>query len=419
MNLSGFYKLSMKERQDKVRELTGLTEEGIARLNDTGALKPEMAERMVENAIGAIHLPLGVATNFSINGKEMLIPMAVEEPSIIAGASRAAKLTLPEGFHAEADEPIMIGQIQVVDMPDIGQARKNLENSREEVLDIARKFMEPHEKWGAGVVGFESKPLKVGKKDDLIVEFYFNVSDAMGANMVNTSLEGIAPTIGMLTEGKVRLRIISNLATKRMVRARAIWKKDVIGQDTVYGVLDGYEFAKADIYRCATHNKGIMNGIDALVLATGNDWRAVEAGAHAYASIGQYKPLTRFEITEKGDLLGSIELPMAVATVGGAVNSSPTAKAALQIMGVKGSRELAMACACAGLANNFAALSSLATVGIQSGHMKLHARNIAVLAGAKTTEEIDAVSKELAEDKDYSSQHAKELLDRLRSGVQG
>jgi hydroxymethylglutaryl-CoA reductase len=416
MNLSGFYKLSIEERQKKIKEYTELTDEDIARFNDTGALKAEMADRMIENVIGAIHLPIGVATNFKINGKDTIIPMAVEEPSIIAGASRAAKLTLPEGFKAEADDPVMIGQIQVVDVPDIDQARKNLENSKNEVLDIAREFMRPHEKWGAGVVGFDSKPLRIGEQNNLIVEFFINVSDAMGANMVNTALEGIAPTIAALTEGKVRLRIISNLATRRMVRASAIWKKDVIGEDTVNGIIDGYEFAKADVYRCATHNKGIMNGIDAVVLATGNDWRAVEAGAHAYASLGQYKPLTRFEKTENGDLFGSIELPMAVATVGGAVNSSPTAKAALRILEVKSSRDLAMVCAVAGLANNFAAVSSLATVGIQSGHMKLHARNIAVLAGAQTTEEIDAVSAQLAKEKNYNSEYAKEILDKIRSG---
>jgi hydroxymethylglutaryl-CoA reductase len=416
MNLSGFYKLSIEERQKKIKEYSEISDEELKKLSDTGALKLELADRMIENVIGAIHLPLGVATNFRINGKDMMVPMAVEEPSIIAGASRAAKLTLPEGFKAEADDSVMIGQIQIVDIPDIDQARKNLENSRNEILDIARGFMKPHEKWGAGVVGFESKPLRIGEKNNLIVEFSINVSDAMGANMINTALEGIAPTIAVLSEGKVRLRIISNLATRRIASANAIWKKDVIGEDTINGIIDGYEFAKADVYRCATHNKGIMNGIDAVVLATGNDWRAVEAGAHAYASLGQYKPLTRFEKTEKGDLMGSIELPMAVATVGGSVNSSPTAKTVLKIADVKTSRELAMVCACAGLANNFAALSALAAVGIQSGHMKLHARNIAILAGAETTKEIDAVSKTLAKEKDYSSQFAKEVLDRIRAG---
>lgn len=413
MDFSGFYKLPIEERQKKVKGHSGLSDEEIALLGDSGALKPEIADRMIENVIGAIHLPLGVATNFTINGKEMLIPMAVEEPSIIAGASRAAKQTLPQGFKAEADDPVMIGQVQVVDIPDIEQAKKNLGDNKTEIMDIASEYMRPHERWGAGVVDFSLKPLLTNHKM-LILEFFINVSDAMGANMVNTTLEGVSPTIATLTEGKVRLRIISNLATRRLARASAVWRADVIGENTVEGVIEGYEFAKADIYRCATHNKGIMNGIDAVLLATGNDWRAVEAGAHAYASMGEYHPLTSFEKTEKGDLLGRIELPMAVATVGGAVNSSPTAKTALKIMGVKTSKELAMACACAGLANNFAALSALATVGIQAGHMKLHARNIAVIAGAKTTEEIDAVAAELAKQKNFSSVFAKEILDKIR-----
>jgi hydroxymethylglutaryl-CoA reductase len=415
MDVSGFYKLSIEERQKKIKQFAGLSDEEISLLNNTGALKPELADRMIENVIGAIHLPLGIATNFKINDKELVIPMAVEEPSIIAGASRAAKLTLPDGFKAEADESVMIGQIQIVDIPDIDQARRNLENSKSEILDIARQFMAPHEKWGAGVVDFNDRPLKIRDKDVLIVEFDINVSDAMGANMVNTALEGVAPTIATLTEGKVRLRIITNLATKRMVRARAVWKKELIGEDTVNGVIEGYEFAKADIYRCATHNKGIMNGIDALVLATANDWRAVEAGAHAYASMGEYKPLTTYEKTENGDLIGRIALPMAVATVGGAVNSSPTAKLALKIMDIKTSKDLAMACACIGLANNFAALSALATIGIQSGHMKLHARNIAVIAGAVTPEEIDAVADTLAKNKNYNSEFAKEVLEKIKS----
>jgi hydroxymethylglutaryl-CoA reductase len=274
--------------------------------------------------------------------------------------------------------------------------------------------MKPHERWGGKVLDFHARALDSGRGAMLLVEFDINVSDAMGANMVNTTLEGVAPTLATLTGGSLCLRIITNLAVKRKVRASALWKKGAVGEDTIEGILNGYELAKADIYRCATHNKGIMNGIDAVVLATGNDWRAVEAGAHAYASMGEYHPLTRYEKNEKGDLLGSIELPMAVATVGGAVNSSPTAKIALKIAGIKTSQELAMACACVGLANNFAALAALSTVGIQAGHMKLHAKNVAVIAGAQTPEEIDAVAAELAEKKNFGSDFAKEVLDRIR-----
>ncbi len=413
-DFSGFYKLTVAERQKIIKAHAGLTDAELAALNDMGALKPELADRMVENVIGAIHLPLGLATNFRINGKDMVIPMALEEPSVIAAACRAAKLCLPEGFRAEADEPVMTGQVQLMDVPDLELALRNLDTNRHEILKIAGEYMKPHKRWGGKVLDFHSRALQSEKGAILLVEFDINVSDAMGANMVNTTLEGVAPTLATLSGGKTCLRIITNLAVKRKVRASALWKKGAIGEDVVEGILNGYALARADIYRCATHNKGIMNGIDAVVLATGNDWRAVEAGAHAYASMGEYHPLTRYEKNEKGDLLGSIELPMAVATVGGAVNSSPTAKIALKIAGIKTSQELAMACACVGLANNFAALAALGTVGIQAGHMKLHAKNVAVIAGAQTPEEIDAVAAELAEKKNFGSDFAKEILDRIR-----
>jgi hydroxymethylglutaryl-CoA reductase len=415
-DFSGFYKLTVAERQRRVKEHAALTDAELAILSDTGALKLELADRMIENVIGAVHLPLGLATNFRINGKDLVIPMALEEPSVIAAACRAAKLALPEGFRAEADNPVMIGQVQLVGVPDLDQAIKNLDRNRAEIIRIADEYMKPHAKWGGKVLDFRARVLNSEVKQMLLVEFDINVSDAMGANMVNTTLEGVAPTLAVLTEGNVRLRIITNLATKRKVRASAVWKKGVIGEETIEGILDGYELAKADIYRCSTHNKGVMNGIDAVAMATCNDWRAVEAGAHTFAAMGSYHPLTRYEKTAKGDLAGSIELPMAVATIGGGVNSSPTARIALKIAGIRTSRELAMAMACVGLANNFAALAALSTVGIQSGHMKLHAKNVAVIAGAETPEEIDAVAAELAEQKDFSSENAKRILDRMRSG---
>jgi hydroxymethylglutaryl-CoA reductase len=414
-DFSGFYKLTVAQRQKRIMEHAGLSEQEMAALNDMGALKSELADRMVENVIGAIHLPLGLATNFRINGKDMVIPMALEEPSVIAAACKAAKLCLPEGFKAEADEPVMTGQVQLMGVPDMELAIRNLGANRHEIMKIAAEYMKPHERWGGKALAFHTRTIRSERGDILLVEFDISVSDAMGANMVNTTLEGVAPTLATLTGGRVCLRIITNLAVKRKVRASAVWKADSIGKDAVEGILDGYELARADIYRCSTHNKGIMNGIDAVVLATGNDWRAVEAGAHAYAAMGEYHPLTRYEKTEKGDLLGSIELPMAVATVGGAVNSSPTAKIALKIAGIKTSRELAMACACVGLANNFSALAALSTVGIQAGHMKLHAKNVAVIAGAQTPEEIDAVAAELAEKKNFGSDFAKQVLERMRS----
>lgn len=411
MELSGFYKLKLEERLEKVKEAAKLTDDEAKALLDSGALELDKADKMVENVIGAVHLPLGIATHFKVNGKERLIPMAVEEPSVIAAACRAAKQTLPDGFKADADEPIMIGQIQLTDLPDPSRALEDIEANKKQLLDQAAIPMKPHERYGCGVRDLEAKLLDTERGQMIIVYFHIAVGDAQGANMVNTTLEHIAPSLEKLTAGRTRLRIVSNLATKRLARASAVWKKDVIGEDVIEGVLDAYEFAKNDIYRCATHNKGIMNGIDAVAMATGNDWRSVEAGAHAFAAIGQYKPLTKYYKNEKGDLVGSIELPLAVATVGPAMNSSPTARTALKIMGVSKSRDLAMAMACIGLANNFAALSALATVGIQKGHMKLHARNIAMYAGASSEEEIDRIAEVLSKENNYSIERAKELLE--------
>ncbi|MBU0532126.1 hydroxymethylglutaryl-CoA reductase, degradative [Candidatus Micrarchaeota archaeon] len=411
---SGFYKLGVEERLKIVKEQCKLSEDEVKTLVNSGALELDKADRVVENVIGSIHLPLGIATNFVINGTEKVIPMAVEEPSVIAAACRAAKQTLPEGFKAEADESIMIGQIQVIQIEDIEMAMKNLEINKIEVLNKASEFMKHVEQYGCGVRDFEAKALETERGQMIILNFDINVGNAQGANMVNTTLEGVAPTIKKLTEGEVKLRIVTNLATKRKVRASAVWKKDIIGKNIIEGVLDAYEFAKVDIHRCSTHNKGIMNGIDAVAMATGNDWRSVEAGAHSYAAIGNYKPLTHYYKNENGDLVGTIELPLAVATVGPALNSNPTANIALKIMDVKSSQELAMTMACVGLANNFAALSALGTVGIQKGHMKLHARNIAAYAGASTSEEIDKVADILAEEKNFNVDRAKEVLEKIR-----
>ena len=414
VDFSGFYKLSVDERLARIKEAAGLSEEEAKMLSDSGALKLAVADKQVENVIGAVHLPLGIATNFVINGKSVLVPMALEEPSVIAAASKAAKQALPGGFKAEADESIMIGQIQVTGIDDLSKATHNLTLNRKEILHAASIYMKQHERFGCGVRDFETRVLDTARGAMIVVDFHFAVGDAQGANMVNTALEGIAPTIAHLTEGTIRLRIVSNLATKRRARASTVWKKDLVGEGVIEGVLDAHEFAKADVYRCATHNKGIMNGIDAVALATGNDWRSVEAGAHVYAALGSYHPLTNYYKNENGDLVGTIELPLAVATVGPAVNSSPTARIALKIMGVKSSRELAMAMACVGLANNFAALAALSTEGIQKGHMRLHARNIALYAGAETPEEVDKVAGIIADEKNFDVAHAKEVLKEVR-----
>ncbi len=415
-DFSGFYKLSVEERLAKVKKAAGLSDEEADALKDSGALKLERADKTVENVIGAVHLPLGLATNFTINGKHHVIPMAVEESSVIAAACKAAKQTLPDGFKADADESIMIGQVQITHLEDVTEATKNLALNRKEILGIASGHMKQHERYGCGVRDFETKVLDTERGPMVIVDFFIAVGDAQGANMVNTVLENVAPSLTQLTGGTVRLRIISNLATRRKARASAVWKKSVVGEEAIEGVLDACEFAKHDIYRCATHNKGIMNGIDAVAIATGNDWRSVEAGAHSFASLGHYKPLTHYHRNEKGDLIGSIELPLAVATVGPAINSSPTAKTALKIMGVKSSKELAMVMACVGLANNFAALSALSTEGIQKGHMKLHARNIAMYTGAVTPGETEAVAEALSSERNFDIEHAKSVLEKIRKG---
>ncbi len=414
-DFSGFYKLSLQERLAKIKKHASLSDDEAKALQDSGALGMEKADKMVENVIGAVHIPLGLGLNFVINGKPIVIPMAVEESSVIAAACKAAKQTLPEGFKADADEPVMIGQIQLVKVRDVNDAMRNLTVNKREILGVAQGHMKSHEKYGCGVRDFEAKLVQSERGPMIVVDFFVAVGDAQGANMVNTLLENMAPMIGQLSGAKPRLRIVSNLAVKRKARASAVWKRSVVGDDAIEGVLDAYEFAKNDVYRCATHNKGIMNGIDAVAMATGNDWRSVEAGAHAYASLGQYKPLTKFHKNEKGDLVGSIELPIAVAIVGPAINGSPTAKIALKIAGVKSSRELAMAMACVGLANNFAALSALGTVGIQEGHMKLHGRNIAIYAGA-SPDEAEKVAERLSADKDFSIEHAKDVLSKMRGG---
>jgi len=411
---SGFYKLSIEERAKLIKEKRGLSDEEVEILKNTGSLSLDIADRMIENVIGGVHLPLGLGLNFKINGKEIVIPMAVEEPSIIAGTSKAAKLTLPEGFKGEADEPVMIGQMLVVDIENIEKAAEEVEKRKDELLKEAKEHGKMIEKYGGGIRDIRKKILETERGKMLVIEFDIDVRDSMGANTVNTILEASTPKVIEIIGGIPRARIISNLATKRKVRVSAVWKKDLIGEENINGMLDMYAFAQADPYRCSTHNKGIMNGIDAVVLATGNDWRAVEAGAHSFAAINGYHSLTKWEKTENGDLKGSIELPLAVATVGGAVNTKPTAKIALKIMDVKTSKELGIAMAAVGLANNFAALYAISTEGIQKGHMRLHARNIAVMAGAENPKEIDKVADSLAEKMDFRLDTAKKVLSEIR-----
>ena len=412
--LSGFYKLRADERLKLVADFAGLSDEEVTILSISGALG-ELADRMIENVVGTMPLPVGIATNFRIKGRDYLIPMAIEEPSVVAAASNAAKMARASGgFQTSSTEPIMIGQIQITDVPDPISAKSPLLAAKHEILERANKQDSVLVKLGGGARDLDVRIINTASGTQVILHLLVNVKDAMGANAVNTMVEAVAPYIEQLTGGRVYLRIISNLAVHRLATAQAVFRKDVIGgAEVVTGILRAYEFAQADPYRCATHNKGIMNGIDAVVIATGNDFRAIEAGAHAYASItGQYQPLTHWERNQDGDLVGTIELPVAVGLVGGATATHPTAKVNVKILGVQTANELAEVIAAVGLAQNFAALRALATEGIQRGHMSLHARNIAIAAGAKG-DQIDRVVEILVKEKQVRIDRAKEVLKTL------
>jgi hydroxymethylglutaryl-CoA reductase len=378
-----FYELSLPERLAVIDSPAGLTPVEVASLSGEAGLTPEQADHMVENAIGTFALPLGVAQNFIINGRELLIPMAIEEPSVIAGASFMARLAQSGGgFKAEADPPLMIGQMQILDCPDRQAAREALLAHQEEILAEAAVVDPTLVKLGGGPKDLEIREIEESPIGAfLVLHLIIDVRDAMGANAVNTALEKLTPLVEKITGGRVLLRILSNLADKRLARARVRIPATALafdrfrGEQVRDGVISAWAFAAADAYRAATHNKGIMNGIDAVVIATGNDWRAVEAGAHAYAArAGRYTSLSTWGRNEAGDLTGTLEMPMAVGIVGGATRAHPGAQAALKMMGVKTARELAEIIVSVGLAQNLAALRALATEGIQRGHMNLHAR---------------------------------------------
>jgi hydroxymethylglutaryl-CoA reductase len=414
--LSGFYRMSMKERMKYVQEFGGLTGEEAAMLGNTGGLDPGLVDRMIENVVGTMPLPLGVAVNFHINGRDYLIPMAIEEPSVVAAASNAAKMARPRGgFTATTTPPIMIGQIQLVDIPHPFGAKMAILEHRDRILSICNEMDPVLVKLGGGARDVEVRVLDTPLGPMVITHLLVDCRDAMGANAVNTMAEAVAPHLEEITGGRVYLRIISNLAARRLARARAVFAQEAVGgPEAVEGVLEAHAFAVADPYRCATHNKGIMNGIDAVVIATGNDWRAVEAGAHSYAAAsGGYRPLTAWEKDGRGDLVGTIELPMAVGLIGGATAVHPSAKANVKLLGVKTAAELAEVLASVGLAQNFAALRALATEGIQRGHMSLHARNVAIMAGA-AVEEVDRLVERLVAERKVRIDRAKAILEELR-----
>ena len=387
--LPGFYKLNLENRAAVVAELAGLTASEKAILMGKGLI-PTQADQMIENVVGIHALPLGIAVNFLINGQDYLIPMAIEEPSVVAGASFTARLVREGGgFTTSSDEPVMIGQIQVLDVADPQAARSELLAHKSRLLQLADQTDPLLVSLGGG-----ARDLIVRIVEDsivgpmVIVHLLFDCRDAMGANTVNTACEALAPEVETITGGRVVLRILSNLADRRLARAECSIPPDVLtfqafpGQTVAKRIVEAYALAANDPYRAATHNKGIMNGIDAVAMATGQDWRAVEAGAHAYAArSGRYAPLSHWSVDADGNLVGTLELPLAVGIVGGASRVHPTAKIALKILGVKTAQELAEVIAAVGLAQNLAALRALATEGIQRGHMQLHARQAAIAAG--------------------------------------
>lgn len=438
--LSGFYKLTLDERLKIVTDFANLTPEEANTLK-TGGLPLDTANRMIENVIGKMELPLGIAANFRINGKDYLIPMALEEPSVVAAASNMAKLARTKGgFAASSTEPVMIGQIQLINVENPEDAKKAILAKKSEIIARANEVDPVLVKFGGGARDIEARVIDTEKGLMVIVHLLVDCRDAMGANAVNTMSESIKQTLEEISGGKALLRIISNLAIYRLARSTAVFDKTELGgEEVVDKIILAWAFADADPFRGATHNKGIMNGIDSVAIATGNDFRAIEAGAHAYAAYsgkytiaelfpvktkgrhsgkyktlaGKYKTLTKWSKNSDGDLVGEIELPLAAGTIGGATGTNPIAKTNLKILGVKTARELSEVMASVGLAQNLGALKALTTEGIQRGHMELHARNIAVMAGA-TGAEIDKVVEVLVAEKKVRVDRAKEVLDDLR-----
>ncbi|MEB3806597.1 MAG: hydroxymethylglutaryl-CoA reductase, degradative [Desulfurococcales archaeon] len=416
--LPGFYKKSIEDRLETIANLAGMTTEEKELLRRFGNLDPKIADAMIENVIGGMTYPFAVATNFRINGRDVLVPMVIEESSVVAAASNAAKMLRDnDGIRAVADKQFMIGQVHIVDVASPHYKALKIIEHKEEILDHANQQDPVLVKLGGGARDLEVRIVDTPRGPALIIHLVVDVLDAMGANAVNTMVEAIAPLLERITKGRVIMRIITNNAVYRLARA---WAKtnpeNVGGRDVAEKIEWASILAEADPYRAATHNKGIMNGVIAVALATAQDHRAIEAGAHAYAArTGVYKPLSRWEIDEEGDLVGSLEMPLQVGIVGGAVKVHPIAQLALKIMGVNTARGLAEVMAAVGLAQNLAALRALVTEGIQRGHMKLHAKNLAVMAGA-TGDLIDKVAEKMIRDSKVRYDYAKELVEKLAKG---
>jgi hydroxymethylglutaryl-CoA reductase len=420
--LPGFYQQSIPDRLAAVAAAAGLSDEEQAILSGAAGLQPDVADHMIENVVGTHSLPLGIATNFLVNGRDVLVPMVIEEPSVVAGASFAARLARAGGGFTTSSTPsLMIAQMQVLDVPNPHAARFELLSQKERLINLANQTDPVIVSLGGGARDVEVRTIDSSRAGPmLVVHLIYDTRDAMGANTVNTAAEALAPLVEEITGGRVLLRILSNLADRRLARAKCLVPAEVLGfesdggsfegRQVVERVVEAYAFAAADPYRAATHNKGIMNGVDAVVLATGNDWRAIEAGAHAYAARGgRYTALSHWEKTPGGDLVGTLEMPMAVGIVGGATRVHPLPGVVLKILGVQTSRELAEIIVAVGLAQNLAALRALATEGIQRGHMSLHARQVAIAAGA-IGEEIERVAAKLVKERTIRLDRAQEIL---------
>lgn len=419
--LPGFYNLSPEERRKLLSEVSGLSPQMLRPLGDDRTFNIEKADHMIENVVGVFNLPLGIATNFIINGREILVPMAIEEPSVVAGASYMAKLIRAGGgFIAKATGSEMIGQIQILDVPDLEDGRACLMENKAQILEEADQVDPILKQLGGG-----AKDLEVRIFEDtpagpmLVVHLIIDTRDAMGANAVNTAAETITPMLESLSGGRAHLRILSNLADRRLTSATCSIPQDVFkfktfsGEHVRDGIVEAWAFAAVDPYRATTHNKGIMNGVDAVLIATGNDWRAVEAGAHAYAArSGHYTSLSEWRVAENGNLEGKIEMPLAVGIVGGATRVHPTAKAALALMEIQSAQELAEVIVSVGLAQNLAALRALATEGIQRGHMSLHARQVALAAGAEGST-IDTIAQRMIDKGEIRVDYAQKLIAEL------
>ena len=417
--ITGFYNMPLEERRAKLAEAAQTPEDLLP--FHSGGLTPEAADHMIENVVGLYSLPLGIALNFMVNGRDVLVPMTLEEPSVVAGASFMAKLARAGGgFKATTSEPLMIGQMQVINLRNLEQAKLEIYEHKAELIAEADAIDPVLKKFGGGARDLEVRVIEDSPIGGfLVVHLIYDVRDAMGANAVNTACERLAPQIEAITGGKVHLRILSNLADRRVARSRCTIPLQELefdnfqGEDVRDGIIAAYAFAAADPYRAATHNKGIMNGVDSVVIATGNDWRAIEAGAHAYAArSGRYTSLSTWGMDADGNLVGTLEMPMAVGIVGGATRVHPAAQAAVKLMGVKTANELAEIIVSVGLAQNMAALRALATEGIQRGHMSLHARQVAIAAGA-SGELIEKVAAQMVSEKVVRIDRAEEIMKGL------